>query len=421
MGETRVIVPPVDVASRSDPGRDPSKQVNEDACGWRETAFGVLCVVCDGMGGHVGGREASNAALATIFESFERATPGTPARDVLRDAIKMANVRVRGLPAGESALGRPGSTVVALLVHGGGTEVAHVGDSRIYFVHQGMIDQVTRDHSMVQEMVAAKILTPAQAAVHPEANKITRALGIEDDVDVELRASPIPHVVGDAFVLCSDGLSDLVEPHEILATVTADPPQQAVGKLVDLANARGGHDNVTVLVARPRATAVAVSLPPVAPTAPESQMVTLRPPEPGAPKTVAMDVRPVMPTLPAGAPPPVPAAPTIVEAPANRVNGARFAVLTAAVAALAIAAIVFARSQHHVSVPAPRSAHSTIAPATPAATAAPTATATPSHGPTVLAPVEPPDAGEIDASELAPLAPGAPSAIPEVHLRKHRP
>src|SRR5205823_9030521 len=122
---------------------------------------------------------------------------------------RLANVRVRGIVVTEAAGGRPGSTVVAVLVHAGGTEVAHVGDARVYLVHQGQIVQITRDHSMVQEMVAAKILTPAQAAVHPEANKITRALGIEDDVEVELRPRPVVHVTGDAFILCSDGLSDL--------------------------------------------------------------------------------------------------------------------------------------------------------------------------------------------------------------------
>src|SRR5580692_9962175 len=95
--ETEITLPAVDVAERTDPGRDPTKQVNEDACGHRETRFGLLAVVCDGMGGHVGGREASTAALATIFEAFEQAPLTTPPREVLRDAIRLANVRVRGL------------------------------------------------------------------------------------------------------------------------------------------------------------------------------------------------------------------------------------------------------------------------------------------------------------------------------------
>src|ERR1700722_5041939 len=129
-GETEITLPAVDVAERSDPGRDPTKQVNEDSCGHRETRFGVLAVVCDGMGGHVGGREASTAALATIFESFETAPSGAVPREALRAPIPMANVRVRGLALSENEpgqagqVGRPGSTVVAVLVHATGTEIA---------------------------------------------------------------------------------------------------------------------------------------------------------------------------------------------------------------------------------------------------------------------------------------------------------
>jgi serine/threonine protein phosphatase PrpC len=288
---TQATLPAVDIAERSDPGRDPTKQVNEDACGHRETPFGVLAVVCDGMGGHAGGAEASAAALATIFDCFAKAPAGSPPRDVLRDAIRLANVRVRSLVVGDTSGGRPGSTVVAALVHAGGTEIAHVGDSRAFLVQRGQIAQVTRDHSMVQEMVQAKILTPDQAAVHPDANKITRALGIDDDVEVEVRTQPIAHVAGDALVLCSDGLSDLVEPAEILQIVSSDPPPQAVGKLVDLANARGGYDNITVVIVRPRVSAPAPAHGAVAPTR-VSTTLTLRPP--GAP-TLALG--------PAAAPP----------------------------------------------------------------------------------------------------------------------
>ena len=165
----------------------------------------------------------------------------------------------------EVAMGRPGSTAVAVLMHARGTEVAHVGDSRAYLVHEGQIFRVTRDHSIVQELVDRGLLTPAQAAHHPDANRITRALGMATEVEAELRPQPVHHVAGDAFVLCSDGLCDLVEDHEILAIVGAEPAAQAVGKLVDLANARGGHDNVTVARpprARDRRSATTASLAP---------------------------------------------------------------------------------------------------------------------------------------------------------------
>jgi protein phosphatase len=251
-------LPAVEYAERSDPGRDPDKQVNEDACGRRETRFGHLCVVCDGMGGHAAGREAAELALAAIFETFDQTPDGTAPALVLRSAVEEASRRIHTMRTSEIALGRPGSTAVAVLMHAGGTDVAHVGDSRAYLVHEGRISRLTRDHSMVQEMVDRGLLTPQQAAHHPDANRITRALGMAEEVDVELRPQPVLHVPGDAFVLCSDGLSDLVEDPEILDIVANEPAAQAVGKLVDLANARGGHDNVTVVVLRARESAVAV-------------------------------------------------------------------------------------------------------------------------------------------------------------------
>ncbi len=251
--------PAVEYAERSDPGRDPDKQVNEDACGHRETRFGHLCVVCDGMGGHAAGREAAELALATIFEVVDRAPDGAPPAEVMRSAVAEASRRVHAMRTSEVAMGRPGSTVVAVLLHAQGTEVAHVGDSRAYLVHEGQIFRLTRDHSIVQELVDRGLLTPAQAAHHPEANRITRALGMAPEIDVEVRSQPVQHLTGDAFVLCSDGLSDLVEDHEILGVVGAEPAAQAVGKLVDLANARGGHDNVTVIVLRARESAAGPS------------------------------------------------------------------------------------------------------------------------------------------------------------------
>jgi protein phosphatase len=258
-------LPAVEYAERSDPGRDPEKQVNEDACGRKETRLGHLCVVCDGMGGHASGREAAELALETILDTLGRASEEASPSEALGAAIEEANRRVFAMTTGEVAIGRPGATVVAVLLHAKGTEVAHVGDSRAYLVHQGQIFRLTRDHSIVQELVDRGLLTPEQAVHHPEANRITRALGMALDVDVEVRAEPVRHVSGDAFVLCSDGLCDMVVDHEILAIVGAEPAAQAVGKLVDLANARGGHDNVTVTVLRARESAT-VATGPVAAT-----------------------------------------------------------------------------------------------------------------------------------------------------------
>lgn len=244
----------IEFAERTDPGRDPNKQVNEDACGHRHTPYGHLAVVCDGMGGHEGGRDASQLALRTIFESFERAAPGQSPAMLLRAAVEEANRRVFALPASPDE-GRPGATVVALLHHTHGTEIAHVGDSRAFLIHGGNVVQLTRDHSMVQQMVDANLITAEQAVGHPDANKISRALGMKADVDVEVRPQPVLHVTGDTFVLASDGLTDLVTAEEILRIAGGAPPPQAAGQLVDLANARGGHDNITVQILRVNASA----------------------------------------------------------------------------------------------------------------------------------------------------------------------
>ncbi len=248
-------IPAIEIAVRTDPGRDPDKQVNEDAAVHAETPLGVLAVVCDGMGGHAGGKEASELAIKTIEQIVQEAPPDSVAKTVLRHAIEEANSRIWNMPTAERGL-RPGSTVVAMLLSENGADIAHVGDSRIYLVHAGAVSQITRDHSMVQEMVDRNLIKAEDAAKHPDANKILRALGIAKEVEVDVRAETLPYVAGDVFILCSDGLSDLVGPTEILEIAGSHPPKQAAGQLVDLANARGGHDNITAMVIRMKASSV---------------------------------------------------------------------------------------------------------------------------------------------------------------------
>lgn len=291
----------VEIAVRTDPGRDPDKQVNEDASAYKETGQGVLAVVCDGMGGHAGGKEASELAIRTIVEVVEAAPPATPPGVALKHAIEEANARVWSMPTAEAGF-RPGSTVVAALVHARGCEIAHVGDSRIYLVHAGAIGQVTRDHSIVQEMVDRNLIRAEDAAKHPDANKILRALGIAKEVEVDLRSEPIAYVSGDLLVLCSDGLSDLVEPGEILQVAGTHPPAQAVGQLIDMANARGGHDNITAMIVRMKTNAAVHSQSPIKKTVPLTAVV---PPDrsSGPTGTVVGPAHTVM-SAPQAAPPP---------------------------------------------------------------------------------------------------------------------
>ena len=240
------------VAQKSDPGLDPDKQVNEDAFATGELPIGHLLLVCDGMGGHVGGREASEGAVKTIFADVEGSQPAHPGA-ILKAAIEHAGQVVFDLGGQGTNMLRPGSTAVALLIHAGGTEVAHVGDSRAYLLRAGQIYPLTRDHSMVQQMVDAGVLSAQDAIGHPDANKITRALGMTPNVDVELRPTSLAHAKGDVFLLASDGLCDLVMPPEILNVVTQAHQARgldfAAEQLVALANARGGHDNITVVLA----------------------------------------------------------------------------------------------------------------------------------------------------------------------------
>lgn len=314
----------LEVASCTDPGREPSKQINEDAAFARDTQYGHLAVVCDGMGGHVGGREASHLAVETIFRVFDESPPGAASRDVLAHAVKAANHAVYSRGQSTPELSKMGSTCVAALTHGGGTEIAHVGDSRVYLITQGQAYQVTKDHSLVQRLVDANMLTPEEASNHPNANQITNALGMRADVDVELRPQPFPHTPGDTFVLCSDGLSDELGPADLLHILAPYPTLEVAGRqLVDLANARGGHDNITVVLVRvpggapfappsaapgsgrvntPVATPLAFPVPGLTPGAPGAA---------GAGPTATMDM-----SAAAGPTPTAPLAPAFVPPPA---------------------------------------------------------------------------------------------------------
>jgi serine/threonine protein phosphatase PrpC len=244
----------IEYAEATDPGRDPAKQINEDSCGYRETRLGHLVVLCDGMGGHYGGREASQTAIATIFERVEQTPHGTLASAAMKSALEEAGRRVFHLGGPPDNRGRPGSTVVALLVGERGLEVAHVGDSRAYCIRAGQIYPLTRDHSVVQSMIDSGMISEAEAIGHPEANKITRALGMGPEVEVEVRPEPMELFPGDIFLQASDGLTDLVLGADILRsvrqTLTNGTFAQACRQLVELANDRGGHDNITVQMVR---------------------------------------------------------------------------------------------------------------------------------------------------------------------------
>jgi serine/threonine protein phosphatase PrpC len=213
----------------------------------REAAYGSLFLVCDGVGGGLSGEVASHHAGERILAEYYRASADEAPLTRLVDAIGQANLEVfqenRSQPEGR----RMTTTVVAAVVLGSQLYLAHTGDSRAYLIAQGQITPVTRDHSWVAELVRSGDLTPAEAESHPWRNRITRALGMKETTEVEARVLDLNQC--DVVLLCSDGLTRHVEEREILDVVTHNPPQEAAQRLIDLANERGGLDNISVVIA----------------------------------------------------------------------------------------------------------------------------------------------------------------------------
>jgi len=210
---------------------------------------GYLLAVCDGMGGAVGGRTASDIAAETIPEIYYGS--GTAASSqALSAAIKEASRRIYKRAESDPELSGMGTTAVAVALQAGEAHLAHVGDSRCYLVRDGAITRVTEDHTVVSKMVQEGLLTPEQAASHPESHILNRSVGVMPDVEVDVHDPPIRLRRGDVLILCSDGLSNPVADNEISEVARRERPQQAAEALIALARERGGPDNVTVMVAR---------------------------------------------------------------------------------------------------------------------------------------------------------------------------
>jgi serine/threonine protein phosphatase PrpC len=208
---------------------------------------GILCLVADGMGGHKAGEVASQQAVELVMRQYY----GNPSRDMgasLLRAFRTANGAIHELAAADPSRAGMGTTLVGSAIRGNEAVVANVGDSRAYLVGRKGITRITEDHSWVEEQVQAGILTPEQARTHPQRNLVTRALGSRPAVEVDLYQGVIAD--GDCLVLCTDGLTNLVEDREIELAVHANPPEEAAQRLVEMAKERGGNDNVTVLVVR---------------------------------------------------------------------------------------------------------------------------------------------------------------------------
>lgn len=253
MARAAAAVPHIRMASASDRGRLRSQ--NEDAVAIDET-LGLL-VLADGMGGHNGGEIASRIAIDTVVGSVRNALSAPPAIDaamaiaLLQTAIAAANTAIGATAQSRSELTGMGTTIVACLLHAQGAAVAHVGDSRLYQLRGTALQQWTRDHSLVEELVQrGYYASRAEASKVVGRNVVTRALGI--DAAVEIDSQTLPLAAGDMLLLCSDGLTEMVDDLRIareLQTWATDLPA-AAAQLIAVANTHGGKDNISVCLAR---------------------------------------------------------------------------------------------------------------------------------------------------------------------------
>jgi protein phosphatase len=232
------------------------RSVNQDAFAeWHDGETPArLFFVADGMGGHRGGEVASQLAVEHVGAAFAE-SGGEPQR-LLQAAFQRANSEIFGTASRDFELAGMGTTGVALLLDGASRGfVAHVGDSRAYRLRDGELEALTGDHSVVGELVRRGQLTSEEARLHPQSNEILRAIGTQPQVEVEIAEIDVQR--GDRYLLCSDGLSGMLSDPDIGRVLESAPPEEAVAKLIDLANEAGGTDNITVQIVEIPATAPA--------------------------------------------------------------------------------------------------------------------------------------------------------------------
>ena len=237
-------------AAVTDPGQ--VRPANEDSV-FADPDAGLL-IVADGMGGHAAGEVASGMAAETIAAFLRQKLPasGTLVLDaprLLGEAVRRADAAVRERAAADPTLHGMGTTAVVAVCRDDELALAHVGDSRAYLLHEGKLRRVTEDHSLVARMVSAGTITPAEARTHHLRNVITRSLGFEGNAEAEVQI--LEWVRGDLLLLCTDGLTGMAEDAEIEGILAGHGADVEAGAraLIDLANAHGGTDNVSAVVA----------------------------------------------------------------------------------------------------------------------------------------------------------------------------
>lgn len=220
------------------------RQANEDNLGDAQTPNGHVFVVCDGMGGHVGGARASQIAVNSILEYFSKELYENIFTAIDR-SLQFANEQIFAVAINEPEMKGMGTTAVVLVIKNDNCYIGHVGDSRIYLKSNGRLNRVTKDHSFVQNLVDQGIISDDDAENHPKKNQILKALGISPNIEPTIANEPLLVKNSDVFLLCSDGLNGMVNDHSMEMMIDSSNIEQSANNLINAARDSGGHDNIT--------------------------------------------------------------------------------------------------------------------------------------------------------------------------------
>lgn len=222
------------------------RKVNEDYLGYHEDMEKKIYIVADGMGGHNAGEVASKLAVEKTLDYINSICCLEDLEQVLKEAIQFSNKKVYEFSKTSASFSGMGTTITACLIKDSTMVVANVGDSRCYMINETGIHQITKDHSLVQELVDNGSITAEEAAVHPNKNIMTRALGTAPKVEIDTFLIDLKDVK--KVILCTDGLSNSMTDNEMYETIINNTDAIACQELINISKQRGGRDNITVII-----------------------------------------------------------------------------------------------------------------------------------------------------------------------------